>query len=634
MQNKIDTKGIRISVLHILAPALFLVLVPMTSTLLGFFSSHFTKNYFYLSIFLSLIMLLLIVYESRRIYCPYEIILSYKEAFVLAAICLVCSFFILPAFYVGQSIDANNILTGFTTDDPKHYAFIGELSHGLYPPRNPFFANDPLHYYYFYHLLTAVLAVVSGINMFLAKAISHLLIINLFVISFFFFARQFLNTRFSLIATAFISFVGGFDWIGNAVFAQKDGLISNLSKQFFEGGYLNIDNSNWIYSLLDKREIKIDFFYRVFIYVPQHLFAIALSLCVFTMILNFEPLNKKASFLYAGILSILMGGILGSSIFIFLGTAVIVGSYVLYLLARKKWAEAAYTTSIFPLGMIMVFPMVIDTLHATGQHSLIYDPCFAIRSIGLSKFVITQALEYGPFIIFGVLGITGLINKKDISADKDKKKVFLLLLTIAPFFVINLFRLTARNNDFGMRISHFVWIGLSIYSIKFIEQNRMSLMRYAFVFLSLIGIVSVVQDYTIHKEGYRLNKDFIVVYKFLQENTPEDAVMQNSKYNSGSLIPCLFFRAVAVGDDLHSAISSDLNKARAAQKEIELAYTTDDPKIASDILRRFHVDYLLVDYPDIQKYGNAIEKFNRSPYRTIFQKGYIKVIKVPERYDG
>lgn len=629
MQNKIDTKGIRISFLHILAPALFLVLIPMTSTLFGFFSSHFTKNYFYLSISLSLIALVLIVYGARRIYRLCEIILTYEEVFVLAAICLVCTFFILPTFYVGKSIDANNILTGFTWDDTKHYGIIGELSHGIYPPRNPFFANDPLRYYYFYHLLTAVLAVVSGINVFLAKAISHLLVINLFVISFFFFARQFLNTRFSLIATAFISFVGGFDWIGNIVFIQKGGLFAKLTKQFVDGGELNINNSNWIWAI-SYGFVKVDFFYRVFIYLPQHLFAIALSLCVFTMILNFEPLNKKASFLYAGILSILMGGILGSSVFIFIGTAVIVGSYVLYLLARKKWAEAAYTTSIFPLGMIMVFPMVIDTLHATGQHKLIWDPGFAIRIAGLGKFIFISILEYGPFIIFGILGITGVIHKKDIFA--DRKKVLLLLLTILPFFVINLLRLNVLNNDFGMRISHFVWIGLSIYSIKFIEQNGMPLMRYTFIFLSLIGIVSVVQDYTIHK-GYGYNNDITAVYKFLQENTSEDAVMQDSRYNSVPMIPVFFSRSVAVGDDIHAGISSDLNKVRAAQKEIELAYLTDDPKIASDILIRFHVDYLLIDYPDIQKYGNAIEKFNKSPYRTIFQKGYIKVIKVPERYE-
>src|SRR5262249_21703644 len=91
---------------------------------------------------------------------------------VLLALLIVPAVVARPYSLVGADLpDGRAYRAYFTADFVWEMAVVSEVSKGDVPPRNPYFVNDDLHYYWLMHLLLAVEHLAAGNDIRLEKVV-------------------------------------------------------------------------------------------------------------------------------------------------------------------------------------------------------------------------------------------------------------------------------------------------------------------------------------------------------------------------------------------------------------------------------------------------------------------------------
>ena len=251
----------------------------------------------------------------------------------------------------------------FTADVIWHMALTQEIARRQWPPRNPYFAKDPLHYYWTYYLVPAVL---SGPPVRPLVPVETALIIT---------ATGQALLMFSLVFFTAWSAAGG--RAGPALAAS----IVALMAPSYEGLYkvvdfvrrgvpfdalrdLNIDAiSAW-----DFRGLRIDGLVRSMWYTPQHETSFALGLVAVLVASRITGSARWTVFMLTGValaLSVAMNPVLGAAFCAIYGVTLLVD-----VLARRQPLSALWMQglTVLPVGLALVWCVGNQMGSTAGAH--------------------------------------------------------------------------------------------------------------------------------------------------------------------------------------------------------------------------------------------------------------------------
>jgi hypothetical protein len=348
----------------------------------------------------------LVVWPARRVgetLCPPAI--SRRDALpvaflVLAALAIVAR----PYSRVGADIPEGRAYRAyFTADFVWEMTVAAEVSKGDVPPRNPFYPNDVLHYYWLMHLLPGAEHRLAGD----AVRLDDILLTNALWVSLAFVAflywlvRHFVESPWAAasgcVFTLFCSSFEGADrlwaiWRGG-------GSLESLR-------YLNIDAvGNWIY-----HGMKIDGLHRAMLYQPQHQLGYVLGLSALLLLVEARDVSRTALLFLAGaflalstLLSTAAAGMLG----------VAVGAYAAIRLAQlRQWRTFVTGVLAAAVPLLAVLALIarlqyVDT--ASGGNPIVrlgLNP-LAARDIGWTLF-----LNFGPVLIVAAMGAAAVLWRR------------------------------------------------------------------------------------------------------------------------------------------------------------------------------------------------------------------------------
>jgi hypothetical protein len=270
----------------------------------------------------------------------------------------------------------------FTADFIWHTALTQEIARREWPPRNPYYARDPVHYYWTYYLVPAVL---SGPP-----------------------ARPLVDVETALILTALgqallmfslVYFAAWSACSGRAGPAFAASLIALMAPSF-EGLYkvvqfmrrgvpfdalrdLNIDAiSAW-----DFRGLRIDGLVRSMWYTPQHETSFALGLVAVLVASRLARTARWPTVLLAGIalgLSVAMNPVLGAAFCAIYGTTVLIDVVARRLPFAALWLQGL---AIVPVLLALGWCVASEMGSTAGAHLFIgwlYDTRAPILTLFLS----------------------------------------------------------------------------------------------------------------------------------------------------------------------------------------------------------------------------------------------------------
>ena len=286
-------------------------------------------------------------------------------AALLIVLLLVVAFLALPFGRLGEEDAAGrrSYRAYFTADFVWHAALTQEVARLEYPPRNPYFARDPVHYYWTYYLAPAVLSGPAGHPLVTVEAALKLNATGqaLLMFSLVFLAawsacgaRSGPAALASVLALMAPSYEGlykvvQFAWRGTPMDALRD---------------LNIDAiSAW-----DFRGLRIDGLVRSMWYTPQHTTSFALGLVAVIVASRLSAATRWPAFLLTGValgLSVAMNPLLGAAFCAIYGATVLID-----VLARRLPLEGVlpHAWSVVPVGLALVWCLANQMGASAGGH--------------------------------------------------------------------------------------------------------------------------------------------------------------------------------------------------------------------------------------------------------------------------
>ncbi len=229
-----------------------------------------------------------------------------SRGFFAAALLLPLLLVTLPFLRVGAVVAEGVAFRAyFSADLMTHLSVVAELQKAAYPPTNPFYAGESLHYYWLFFGHPAAFGA-SGTNQ--AALLSLYLASGMVFTGLLFGAgrelglappRAFLATAVTLAAVSY------------------EGLLTLARSLLGAGSFrdTNVDAfGRWVLGL-----VSLDGLHRSVLYTPQHLFSYSLLVVLLVLVVRGEPRDRWGSLL----LGALLGGMAGTSIV----TAILAGPW-------------------------------------------------------------------------------------------------------------------------------------------------------------------------------------------------------------------------------------------------------------------------------------------------------------------
>jgi hypothetical protein len=226
------------------------------------------------------------------------------------------------------------------TDWRKHYATVWSLEQTGIPPRNVFFAalgpTFPLIYYYFFYLPVAAADMLAHAQPHIHLVLAAVIIIEtilLQVMAYIFAKRYFQSERAALCVVGLLAFVGGLDvipmliqaWIRWARFPPAG-----------EWTWLTLIRDAHIESWASPTGLRLNIFYVLSIWVPQHVASLSIALFGLYFYLM-SPYPRR----FMIFLPVLLFSIMGHSTFVALVALGGIGAFAgLELITRWKQGDA------------------------------------------------------------------------------------------------------------------------------------------------------------------------------------------------------------------------------------------------------------------------------------------------------
>jgi hypothetical protein len=511
----------------------------------------------------------------------------------------------VPFLKVGARVpDGVAFRAYFSADLMTHLSVVAELQKGAYPPANPFYGGDPLHYYWLFFGQPAAFGT-SGTNQ---AALLSLYVVSGMLFSGLLFgavreiglapARAFLATAVALAAVSY------------------EGLLTLSS--FRE---TNVDAfGRWALGL-----VSLDGLHRSILYTPQHLFSYSLLVILLALVYRGEPSSRSGALL----LGVLLGGMAGASIV----TAMLAGPWLLLVLffrvkPLRRFLDLSLAMAAPALLLLLGYVALGFFGDAGGSLSLRsprWPELFSVLLLDCGAlFVLCLYRSLSGFGRFdreiGALAVLALLAVLFLDL-KGYEGVWMAWRAGSVLLVAMGF-LAAPALGGALRPGHALIIAPAL----------------ATAVLDLVNAQDV-ENRELSPGEFRwttvVSGDEWEALQWLRAETPETSRVQwdvrARDLGEWAFLPAIAERRMAVGNPIFLL---DLRKYRVRERrEVRPIFTSGDPFEAHRLATGLGIDYLFLGSREVQTRGERLRGLFESPalFRTVFSNRGVTILAVVPR---
>jgi len=498
----------------------------------------------------------------------------------------------------------------FTADFVWHTALVAELAKQSEPPRNPYLAAEPIHYYWTYFLVPATISAQAHVN------VEDALKLNALGTALLFLAAIYLVGWVSLPGHPFAVAAG----VALTVVASSaEGLAASVDllrrgHSLAELKELNIDAAaSWAF-----KGLRIDDLPRSMWYNPQHSFACALGLVALPVAIVSGVRARTSAIILAGLglgLAFTFNPFVGAVLSTVYGMAVVFDA-----VRRRSPVSDVLRHALAAAPVAAAFGWCALNQVTEGAGGALHVGLFGpARNAPLITFL----LSFGPILL---PMIVGLWPSRSAPLTRAWPALAGIVLSVVLMFFVTL---TVDLFWVGFRTGQiFFVLAPAIVARGFVLLWRPRLKRFGVALALLVVMIGApttvidaynAQDVTNRSMGPGFHWTVVVTpaereaFAWIKANTPAGAVVQAEPTVRGretwSLIPSFAERRMAAGLPI-SLLNVPAYAATSGQ--VRGIFAGADAGVAHDLAKTLGIDYLYVDRTERAAYP-AVSKFDEHP---------------------
>lgn len=510
-----------------------------------------------------------------------------------------------PFARVGASVPGGTAYRAyFSADLMTHLSVVAELQKGVFPPQNPFYAGEPLDYYWLVFTFPAAIGALTSNQ---GALLSLYLASGLLFAGLLFCAMRELGLRPARACLATLV----------ALFAASyDGLLALVAREPWTG--MNVDAfSRWAFEL-----VSLDGLHRSILYTPQHLFSYSLLLIL--LMLVWRPLPDDAA--SAGLSGVLLGGMAGASIV----TAMLAGPW---LVLRLFWRRASSRRFV---GLATL--STVSALAFLGWYVALG---FFGSAGGALILRAPRLMELPSLLVIDAGALVGLVLFRLRRPLESRDRELMALGGLA--IVATLFLDLAGYEGIWMawRAGSVLLVALALLAAPALE-GRLGVRQALLLLPALLTVfldVYNAQDTTnreLSPGGFRwtttLSDDEAEAFAWLRQETPPASVVQwdtrARDLGSWAFLPALAERRMAAGFPIFLL---DVGKYRVRERRhVRPIFVSGDAEEAYRQARELGIDYLFVGATEIETRGERVRALFEAPqrFRSVFENASVTILAV------
>ncbi len=537
-----------------------------------------------------------------------------------------------PLANVGRTDSSGNryYRAYFTADFVWHAALTSEVAKFSMPPRNPYFAHRPIHYYWAYFLLPAAVSETGPAPI---RDVETCLKLNALATGLLLMSAVFLAawaavgnavavgaaTALVLVASSAegLYALGRLWWRGAPLSAVRDLNIDAITAWWFEGH-------------------RIDGLQRCLWYVPQHSMAYAYGLVALAVAASTGSRGSKSAIVLTGVVlsfavafNPFVGGVF----------ALAYGIVVLADAVRRPAPIATLAThGLAAIPVVAAVGWCAANRMVEGARGALE---LGWRGASTHAPFFTLALSLGPPLILGLAGLVP-VRRERPSAGSVLPAAVVILLSL---FLLYFLRLSVDLSWVGFRAGQMALVALPALIAGFLAAGGRRRQRFAYVLFALaltIGAPTLaIDEYNaqdIHNFAMSTTFPWTIVvsrpessaYTWIREHTPKTAIVQMDptirQRSTWSNVPSFAQRRMAAGLPISLLDQPEYHERSGF---VRTMYDIPDAGEAWRIAHTLRIDYIYLDSVERQAHP-AATKFAASPqyFEPVFQDGTVGVYRV------
>jgi hypothetical protein len=500
-------------------------------------------------------------------------------------------------------------------------SFAASIAHGI-PPVYLNFADTILPTYWLFYVFPAFVYLFLGPS----SSLQNILLLTqifstlVFVAILFSVLRVILKSKLSIIVSLLI---------GLCAYSYYDIIVLLQSiAQRLPDNVLAVINR---YGLTEYSGVSHSIF-RVFLYEPQAILVLSFILIIILLLYKeASEISEHISYSVIGFLMALSFGtdaFIGIIIVIWCTTALSVNLITKKSISFRNAVPIIESIVVFSLTFLSFYLIQMYTMSSSNS-GLMFKPYKMIFAT-LPAYLV---LEFGPAVIFGVLGI--IVFKK---LSERSKYIPIILLACISLFI----SLTVRHSfemNLGLRKGAYVlYIPLIIFSGIYFDylfslprlSKKVMFLAAALLVLAvptLFTDISAVSDIGDRKKTTYVSVADFNACKWIKQNTPENVVVQSEpEYPSPyefSLISNFAERAMVISESkraLFVRIPNIKQIAEERKQEIRRMFGGAEIGPALETINKYGINYVYLGHYEQMLYSNGVDKFEKNP--RYFEKVY------------
>jgi hypothetical protein len=548
-----------------------------------------------------------------------------------------------PFWRVGEidSAGGERYRAYFTADFVWHTALTAEMTKFDSPPRNPYLAHRPIHYYWTYFLLPAAVAGTAPRALAPVNEVESCLKVNavgtalLFVSAIFLCAWTALPRAWPIAAGVALAIAAS---SAEGVFALWR--LWDQGQPLGEVKNLNIDAiTNWWF-----HGLRVDGLQRCFWWVPQHSMAYALGLVALAAVNAAGSAAPLGAIALAGLAlagSTMMNPFVGGIFSLAWGGAVAIDAVRSGEPIRRL---ARHAVAVIPVGLALAW--VMGNRMAEGGGSALV---FGWTGDARNAPVTTLVLALGPALACSLVGLLAPPAFPPKGGSRETRPIAAILLAGGSLVLLYFVRLDVDVSWVGFRAGQMFLVAVpALIARGFVSRRAWKRVALVSASLALLaGLPTTVvdvynaQDVTNVSQSpigpwtITITRDQQDGLAWLRQRTAPTAIVQMEPIvrdrSTWSLIPSFAQRRMAAGlpISLLGGTSAFSEYAERAAR-VKAMYQTDDAQRAWDTARSLRIDYLWVDGIERAAYPSGVAKFEAAPqfFTVAFRNADVSIYQV------
>jgi len=545
---------------------------------------------------------------------------------LLAVLLLTLTVATPPLAHVGRTDNEGNryYRAYFTADFVWHTALTSEIGKFSMPPRNPYLARQPIHYYWTYYLLPAAVSQTGPAPI---RDVQLCLKINA------------LMTGLLLMSAVFLAAWTAAPRPGAAAVAAALALVATSAEGTFQTwrlwsrGAPLAELRNWNIDAVTAWPPfgghRIDGLQRCLWYVPQHSMAYALGI-IALVAAGSGPSSSLAPIALSGIAlgcAVAFNPLVGGIFALAYGAAIVV----------QAWRQPAVIVrhALAAIPVLLAIAWCVSNQMVEGAGGFLQ---FGFLGASRQQPIVTLFLSLGPILVTGAAGLLFAGQLPVAPA------IPFAILSAIALFLMYFVRLSVDQAWMAFRAGQMMIVGLAALTARFVaaKSGARGAIASAIVLLALVcgAPTTIIDEYNAQDtSNLAMGPGFpwtIVVtpqqqqaYAWIRQNTPPNAVVQMDararERATWSNIPSFAERRMAGGLPI-----SLLNVPEYAERSdrIKAMYATRNADEAANIAHSLRIDYVYVDEVERGAYKDGI-CFDASPaFEKVFEASPVAVYRI------